>query len=287
MNVRKAGGKDGIPPRVLRECASVLSPPLVQLYSLCLNTNTFPQCWKHAHVQAIPKKGSRSDPSNYRPISLTCILSKIFETLLNSHFLDHLESHSLLSDRQYCFRRSRSTGDMLSYLTDLWFSSLRNYGETCLVVLDISKAFDRVWHASLLSKLPSFRFPPSLCLLMSSFLSNRSISAVADGATSSSFSVNSGVPQGSVLSPTLFLLFINDLLTCTSNSIHSSANDSILHSSTHFNSAPSFTSRIASRLNLSDSILAHLDRISGFGRLNLLKFNSLKSNHFKSPKPLT
>src|SRR5678816_3462852 len=74
--------------RVLRECAYVLTPPLVQLYSLCLNTSTFPQCWKHAHVQPIPEKGSRSDPSNYRPIALTCILSKIFETLLNSHFLD-------------------------------------------------------------------------------------------------------------------------------------------------------------------------------------------------------
>ena len=146
-----------------------------------------------------------------------------------------------------------------------------------MVALDISKAFDRVWHASLLSKLPSFGFPPSLCLLMSSFLSNRSISAVVDGATSSSFSVNSGVPQGSVLSPTLFLLFINDLLTCTSNSIHSYADDSTLHSSTHFNSAPSFTSRIASRLNLSDSILADLDRISDWGHLNLVKFNSLKT----------
>src|SRR5678815_4860793 len=123
---------------------------------------------------------------------------------------------------------------------------------------------------------PLLWIPPSLCLLISSFLSNRSISAVVDGATSSSFSVNSGVPHGSVLSPTLFLLFINDL-TCTSNSIHSYADDSTLHYSTHFNSAPSFTSRIACPLNLSDSILADLDRISGWGRLNLVKFNSLKT----------
>src|SRR5678815_4322647 len=145
------------------------------------------------------------------------------------------------------------------------------------MALDISKAFDRVWHESLLSKLPSFGFPPSHCSLMSSFLASRSISAVVDGATSSSFSVNSDVPQGSVLSPTLFLLFINDLLNCTSNSIHSYADDSTLHSSTHFNYVPSFTSRIASRLNLSDSILADLDRISGWGSLNLVKFNSLKT----------
>src|SRR5678815_4737276 len=118
-------------------------------YSLCLNTNTFLQCWKHAHVQPVPKKGSRCDPSNYRPIALTCSLSKIFETLLNSPFLDHLESHSLLPDREYGFRRSRSTGDLLSYLSDLWFAALRNLGETCVVALDISEAFDRVWHCLL------------------------------------------------------------------------------------------------------------------------------------------
>src|SRR6201990_429583 len=89
-----------------------------------------------------------------------------------------------------------------------------------------------------------FGFPHSLCLLLSSFLSDRSISALVDGATSSSFSVNYGVPQGSVLSPTLFLLFINDLLNCTSNSVHPYDDDnSTLHSSTHFKSAPYFASR--------------------------------------------
>src|ERR1700755_2899413 len=86
MNVRNASYPDGIPSGVLREGASELAPVLVQLYSLCLNTNNFPQCGKRSFVQPIPKKCSRSDPSNYRPIALTCVLSKTFETLLNSHF---------------------------------------------------------------------------------------------------------------------------------------------------------------------------------------------------------
>src|ERR1700755_2788144 len=132
MNVRKASGPDGIPPRVLRECASELASVLVQLYSLCLNTNTFPQCWKRALVQPIPKKGSRSDPSNYRPIPLTCILSKIFETLLSSHFLDHLESHSLLSDHQYGFRPSRSMSFGARRLLVIYFPISQIY---CLLPL--------------------------------------------------------------------------------------------------------------------------------------------------------
>src|ERR1700755_135923 len=122
-------------------------------------------------------------------------------------------------------------------------------------------------------QLPSFGFPPSLCLLLSSFLSDRSISALVDGATSSSFSVNCGIPHGSVLSPTLFLLFINDLLNCTSNSVHSYADDLTLYSSTHFKSASSFASRVDSRLQLSDSILANVDGISRWSHSNLVKFN--------------
>src|SRR5678815_3318712 len=104
-----------------------------------------------------------------------------------------------------------------------------------------------------------------------------SISTLVDGATSSSFPVNCGVPQGSVLSPTLFLLFFNDLLSCTSNSVHSNADDLTLNSSTHFNCAPSFVSRVASRLQLSDSIFADLVGISQWGNRNLVKFNSLKT----------
>ncbi len=140
----------------------------------------------------------------------------------------------LLSDRQYGFRKGRANGDLLSLLSDSLSSSLSRFGETFSVALDISKAFDRVWNKALLSKLPSFVFYLSLCSFISILLSGRSISAVVDGHCSFPKPINSDVPQGSVLSPTLFLLLINDLLSINNCFIHSYADDSTLHFSTSF-----------------------------------------------------
>ena len=144
LDSRKAYGPDGVPPIVLKNCASVLAPCLVKLFHLCLSTSTFPSCWKFAHIQPVPKKGDRSNPSNYRPIALTSCLSKAFESILNKRILKHLSAHNLISDRQYGFRKGRSTGDLLAFLTESWSSSLSDFGETFAVALDISKAFDRV-----------------------------------------------------------------------------------------------------------------------------------------------
>ncbi len=143
-----------------------------------------------------------------------------------------MSSFNLLSDHQYGFRKGRSTGDLLAFLTGSWSSSLNRFGETFAVALDISKAFDRVWHKTLLSKLPSYGFYPALSSFLSSFSSGRSIAAVVDGHCSTSKPINSGVPQGSVLSPTLFLLFMNYLLSLTNCPIHSYADDTSLHYST-------------------------------------------------------
>merc|ERR1712121_350180 len=195
-------------------------------------------------------------------IALSSAIAKVFESILNSHFLHHLEKNLLLSDHQYGFRKARSTGDLLSYLTHLWSSSLRDFGETFVVALDICKAFDRVWHKALLAKLPANGFTPSLCNLISIYLSCRSISVVVDGATSSTFQISSGVPQGSVLSPLCFLLFINDLLDASSIPSHSYADDTTCHISSNFRSQPTSEARSASRTTLSTTVNAGLARIS-------------------------
>ena len=140
----------------------------------------------------------------------------------------HLSAHNLLSDCQYGFLKGRSTCD-LAFLTESWSSSFWDFGETFAVGLDISKAFDRVWHKSSISKLSSYGFYSSLCTFISDSLFDRSIAAIVDGHYSYSKPINSGVPQGFVLSPILFLLLINNLLKLTQCPIHSYADDTTLH----------------------------------------------------------
>ena len=101
----------------------------------------------------VPKKGDASNPSNYRPIAITSVICKVMETLLAKNLLKYLEQNNLISDRQYGFRKSRSTGDLLAHVTGLWSSILNSGGECPVVSLDISKAFDRVWHKALIAKM--------------------------------------------------------------------------------------------------------------------------------------
>ena len=198
LDVNKASGPDGIPAVVLKTCAPELSPVLTRLFRLSLESGLVPKSWKLANVQPVPKKGSRADPANYRPISVTSILCKTMERVLNNRLLAYLEANDLISDRQYGFRRNRSTGDLLAYATHIWSETIEKHGEALAVSLDVSKAFDRVWHDNLINKLPTFGLPTGLCTWISDFLRGRSIRVVIDGCSSDQLAINAGVPQGSV-----------------------------------------------------------------------------------------
>ena len=135
------------------------------------------------------------------------------ETIITKQLLTFLEINNLLSDHQYGFPKTRSTGDLLAYAVHVWSSVLESYGETRVIFLDISKAFDRVWHKGLLAKLPMFGLHHTLINWIGSFFSDRSNAVRVDGFLSNLHSINAGVLQGSVISPVLFILFMNDLLT--------------------------------------------------------------------------
>ena len=200
------------------------------------------------------------------------------ETIVTKQLLTFLETNNLLSDHQYGFQKARSTGDLLAYAVHVWSSALESCGESRVISLDISKAFDRVWHNGLLAKLPMFGLHHNLIKWIGSFLSDRSIAVRVDGFLSNLHSINAGVPQGSVISPVLFIIFINDLLTSTSSSIHSFADDTFLSSSFSFNPNDHPSTDIQLHRNISASLLSNdLTVIEKWGKDNLVSFNQSKT----------
>jgi len=278
INIAKAMGPDNIPPIVLKKCYKELSPVFCRIFRLSLKTGVFPKIWKTAHVVPIHKKGDRSSVNNYRPISITSCISKVFESIVNEHILDHIESNNLISDSQYGFRQARSTGDLLTYASHMWSSAAEAFGETRAVSLDVAKAFDRVWHDGLIAKLPSFGLTPVLVSWISNYLHGRSLSVRVDGVLSSEKRFNAGVPQGCVLSPTLFILFINDLLESSSVNVSAYADDTTLHCSTRFRSQADCRTTLADRRSKQSEEINHaLEEVLDWGTRNCVKFNASKT----------
>ena len=225
LYLSKASGPDC----VLNNCEPELSYKLAKLFNRCLKESYFPDCWKVSSVVPVFKNiGERSMAKNYRLVSLLSVISKVFEKLVNNRIFDHLEKCGFSSDFQYGFRSSRSTANLLTVVSDRIAWAFDRSVAT--VALNISKAFDRVWHAGLLHKLKSYGIPGQILGVIFSFLSNRRLRVALDGKSSQEYPVNAGVPQGPILGPTIFLLYINDFPDDVIYDVAICADDTTLYS---------------------------------------------------------
>lgn len=228
LNPHKAQGPDGIPSRLLKDHAELIAPMLQCVFQRSISEGRVPADWLHANVAPIFKKGNRSIAANYRPVSLTCICSKLMEHILVSNMMSHLESHNILYEWQHGFRSRRSCETQLTTFIHHLAQNLDWGRQTDIVIMDFSKAFDKVPHRRLLQKLSHYGIRGGAHRWISSFLHGRSQCVVVDGSTSQPAPVLSGVPQGSVLGPILFLLYINDLPSQLKSDCRLFADDCIL-----------------------------------------------------------
>ena len=229
LNSNQASGPDEIPARMLHDYADEISPMLSHIFQQSYASGTLPKDWTNARVVGIYKKGKKSTPSNYRPVSLTCICCKVMEHIVLSHIAKHLATNKIIIDNQHGFRSKLSCETQLIESINDWAANIDKKLQTDVLFLDFSKAFDKVAHRKLLHKISYYGIQGKTNGWIRGFLQGRTQEVSVNGTTSAPADVLSGVPQGSVLGPALFLLYINDITEGITSPMRLFADDSVIY----------------------------------------------------------
>ena len=211
LKTYKAHGVDGIPARLLKVAARELALPIATIFNYSLSTGTIPAEWKQARVTPIFKEGNKQDTSNYRPISVLPLCMKVFERLVHNQFHTHITTNNLLNHHQSGFRPKHSTTTALIDVTDHLYNQSQNGLIIGAIFLDLKKAFDTVNPVILQEKLRAIGVHGTELQWFDNYFTNRTQVVSANGAVSTTQPISCGVPQGSILGPLLFTLYVNDL----------------------------------------------------------------------------
>ena len=277
LKPHKAAGPDCIRPLILKELRDTIAPILQVIFTRSFKTGKLPSDWKKANAVPVFKKGSKQLPVNYRPVSLTCICCKLMEHIIVSQISRHLDDNNILNKNQHGFRRGLSCETQLvEFVHELHQGTIKG-GQVDAIVMDFSKAFDKVAHNRLMHKLDKYGIQGNTAAWIKDFLSERTQQVVVDGEFSGQVPVTSGVPQGSVLGPVLFLLFINDITEGVTSDMRLFADDTIIYKT------------IRSRTD-SDNLQKDLSRLEKWSKDWQMEFHPAKCNilHIiRSKRPIT
>lgn len=273
MKNKNSEGPDEIPVNVLKKINNSVSPIISYLINKSIKNGIYPDCLKTAKVIPLFKAGDPYDPGNYRPISLLSIINKIFEKALYKRLLNYLEANNIINHNQFGFRKGHSTELAIAKFYEDILTNFNNNRASLALFLDLSKAFDSVNRKILMNKLYKYGIRGVTYNLFKSYLANRTQYLEVNNIKSELWPTTVGVPQGSVLSPLLFLLHINDLKNCTNMKVINFADDTLLYYD------------IKNTQNLQTLINNELKQIITWMQINHLKLNLTKTNYMIfSPK---